>query len=235
MNTLDIILLIILAGSILYGFGKGFIKTLYSALSLIIAFGITYYLYPVITKFVMTKTTIHENLSLKIADSFNFGEIFMGLSGKEEQYDAINLLNIPDVLKMMLKENNNIEGFGRVGATTFNEYVSGMLANVVLNILIFIILLIVVIIVLAVVVNILDLVAKLPFLNMTNKLAGSLLGFGLGCVIVIIFIGIISLMITVTNNQELVLLMEESVIAGYVYEYNPIIHYLDQASILIKK
>ncbi len=114
----------------------------------------------------------------------------MGLSGKEEQYDAINLLNIPDVLKMMLKENNNIEGFGRVGATTFNEYVSGMLANVVLNILIFIILLIVVTIVLAVVVNILDLVAKLPFLNMTNKLAGSLLGFGLGCVIVIIFIGL---------------------------------------------
>jgi uncharacterized membrane protein required for colicin V production len=233
MNTLDFIIIIIILGAILYGFSKGFIKTLYSMLSLIIAFGVTYYLYPIMTKFVITQTTIHENLSLKIAESFNFSEIFMGLVGKEEQYQAINLLNVPNVLKMLLKENNNTEGFNRVGATSFDQYVSGMLANIVLNILIFIALFIIVIILMAVIINILDLIAKLPFLNMTNKLAGSILGVGLGSIIVILFIGIISLLITVTNNQELVRLVDESVIAGYIYENNPIIHYLDQASIFM--
>lgn len=233
MNTLDFIIVIILLGAILYGFSKGFIKTLYSMLSLVIAFGVTYYLYPIMTKFVITQTTIHENLSQKIAESFDFNEIFMGLVGKEEQYQAINLLNVPNVLKMLLKENNNTEGFSRVGATTFDGYVSGMLANVVLNILIFIVLFIVVIILLAILVNVLDIIAKLPFLNITNKLAGSILGLGLGSIIIILFIGIMSLMITVTNNPELVRLVDESIIAGYIYEYNPIIHYLDKASIFI--
>ena len=234
MNTLDFIIIIILLGSILYGFGKGFIKTLYSMLSLIIAFGVTYYLYPIITKFVITKTTIHDNLSIKIAESFDFGKLFMDLAGKEEQYQAINLLNIPNVLKMLLKENNNTEGFNRVGASSFDEYVSGMLANIVLNILIFIVLFIIVIILLAIIVNILDLIAKLPFLNITNKLAGSILGLGLGSIIVILFIGIMSLMITVTNNQELVELLNGSIIAEYIYEYNPIMQYLDKSSVFIK-
>ncbi len=223
MNILDLILLVIFVGSILYGIRKGFIKALYRMISLVLAFGMTYYLYPIIAKIVLTQTKWHEKVAFNISEAFNFSDMFVGIVGKEDEFAMINQLKLPETIKMMLKESNNADGFGRVGASTFNEYISGMLANMVINVLVFIVLFIVVLIVLAIVASILDLVAKLPVLHMTNKLAGGLLGFGLGFIISIVFIGLLSLFMTLTNHQNLQQLVEGSMIAKYLYEYNPII------------
>lgn len=222
MNKADIGILIVLALTILSCYHRGFIRTFFNMVAMIVTGIITYYLYPYITKFIITKTGIFESISEFIDENFNFDKLLSNLDGKEEQLDALNDLDLPDNITNMLEANNNPEIFDILDVSNFRDYVSSSLATIVLNVIVFIILFMIIYVLLSVVVNMLDLIAKLPILKQVNKLAGLALGVVMGIFIVYLGMLVVSLLISMNVTPDLVDLIEESVIAKVFYGNNPL-------------
>ena len=104
----------------------------------------------------------------------------------------IEELPIPEQMKRLLTENNNIEVYKMMGVEFFRDYVGGYLADTILKATVFMVLFLAVFIVLQIVVIWLDLIAKLPILSGINKIAGAVLGG----VEALIFIWIVCLILT---------------------------------------
>ncbi len=226
MNEFDILVIAILLIMVVVGFSKGFIRTLYTFLAFMVTFVLTYYFYPYVTQFLMTSTSLYTSLSEKISEVLNLSDLMNNMMGREEQVNAIGSLSLPEQMKEMLVANNNSEMFHLLGASSFEDYISGMLATWVINLISFIGLFILISLILSIVFGIIDLVSKLPLLNITNKAAGGLLGaiFGIG-IVLIVMMGI-SMIITSGTKPEWITMMDESSVAKLFYYNNPLLDWI---------
>lgn len=227
MNTLDIIILVIVGAMFLSGYMRGFIKTLFDLISLVVTFGLTIYLYPYVSKFVMTKTGIYKKLSESVSKSFNLEKILEGTASKEAQFEAIKLLPIPENFKDVLSTNNNPEMFKLLDVSSFQDYISSTIASITVNVVVFLIIFIIISILLTVVVSMLNLVAKLPMLNGVNKLAGASLSTLIGVAYVFVGLAVLSVIVSTKNSVDLTNMIEQSKIGSFLYLNNPILDLLN--------
>jgi hypothetical protein len=144
MNQLDIIILVVVGLIVLGSYIRGFVRTLFSLLSMVITGALTYFLYPMVTKFIMTQTGIYDSISEFIDDKFNLQDVLSNVDTKEAQLDFIGDMELPDNITDMLESNNNPEMFDLLDASNFRDYISGSLATIVLNVLVFVALFIVI-------------------------------------------------------------------------------------------
>lgn len=227
MNLLDLIIIGVLALMFVSGYRRGFIKTLFELLSMVITIALTYFLYPFVSKFVMTETGIYKKLAENISKTFDFDKLLVGAVNKETEFDAIKNLALPESFKEMLTSNNNPEMFKLLNVSSFSDYISGSLASIVVNILVFIILFIAIYIVLSIVVSLLNLISKLPVLNKMNKLSGGAVGLLLGSGFVFVGLTLLSVVISTNNTSDILRLIDESVIGSFLYNNNPIMDLLN--------
>ncbi len=227
MSKIDIAIVVIIGLMMLNGYIRGFIKTLFSLVSMIVTFGLTYYLYPLVSKFIMNETPLYKTISKTISSNFDFDMILEGAINKESQIQAIENLPLPDMFKDILINNNNPEMFKLLDVSSFKDYISSSLASIVVNIIVFMSLFLIIWILLNILVGVLDLIAKLPGLKQFNVLAGAGLGFIFGLGFVFIGLAIASLIISLDQNLELVQMIEASQIGGYLYNHNPIMDFLN--------
>lgn len=227
MNNLDYIIIAVLAVMVLTSYFRGFIKTLFNLVSMVITFGLTYYLYPYVSKFIMTETGLYKSLSEYINVSFDFENLLEGAVSKESQFDVIGTLPFPEVIKDILATNNNTEMFDLLDVSSFTDYVSSSLASIAVNIIVFIVLFLIIWLVLSVLVNVLDLVAKLPGLKAVNRLAGAGLGLLLGLAYIFIGFAVLSLVISMNQSMDLVTLIDGSIIGSFLYNQNPVMDLLN--------
>ncbi len=137
MSVMDMIILVVLGLMLITGFARGFIRTLFDLMSFFITLGLTYYLFPYVSSFIITQTGIYKNLSEHISSAFDFDRMLDGLTTREAQINAIENLELPENFKEMLIENNNPEMFQVLDVSSFSEYISGSLASVVINVIVF--------------------------------------------------------------------------------------------------
>jgi len=227
MNLLDLIIIVVLLVMFITGYSRGFIKTLFDLLSMVITFALTYYLYPFVSKFIMTETSVYKNLSESISKTFDFEKLLQGAISKESQFDAIKTLPLPENFKEMLTMNNNPEMFKLLDVSSFADYISGSLASIVVNIIVFIVLFIAIYIVLTVAVNMLNLISKLPILNKMNKLSGGALGLLLGIGFLFVGLTVLSIIISTNNSNDIVALIDGSILGSFLYYNNPIMDLLN--------
>lgn len=227
MNILDLIIIGVLLIMFITGYSRGFIKTLFDLLSMVITFALTYYLYPFVSKFIMTETGIYKNLSESISKTFDFDKLLEGAVSKEMQFDAIKTLPLPENFKEILSANNNPEMFKLLDVSSFTEYISSTLASIVVNIVVFIVLFIAIYIVLTILVNMLNLISKLPVLNKVNKLSGGALGLIMGIGFVFVGLTVLSIVISTNNTTDIVAFIDGSSVGSYLYYNNPIMDLLN--------
>jgi len=227
MNILDIIIIVTLVVMFFTGYLRGFIKTLFDLVSIVLTFLITYTLYPYVSKFIMTKTDTYKNLSESISKTFNFDKLLEGAVTKEAQFDAIGNLPLPLNFKEMLTSNNNPEMFKLLNVSSFTEYVSSSLATIVVNVIVFLVLFLIIYTILTILVNMLNLLSKLPGLNQVNKLSGAALGLLMGLILVFVALTILSIIISTKNATTLVELIDQSTIASFLFYNNPFMDFLD--------
>ena len=227
MNYIDIGILVIIGLMAVSGYFRGFIKTLFNLVSMIITFAMTYYLYPYVSKFVMNETPLYKTIAEKINGNFDFEQLLQGAITKEMQLQAIENLPLPDMFKEILAGNNNPEMFKLLDVNSFTDYISSSLASIVVNIIVFVVLFFVIWIALNILVGVLDLVAKLPGLKQLNELAGAGLGLIFGLLFVFVGFAVVSLIISVDQNIELVKMIEESTVGAFLFNHNPIMEFLN--------
>lgn len=226
MTWVDILFIVVIAGSGLIALSKGFIRTLFELVSMIISLVLTYTIYPVVSEFIIKNTGLFNTIKTKVMSVFSLEEVASNAISPQDQINVINQLTIPEKLKDVLIANNNSEIYKLMGVDSVGDYIGGVFATMAINVLSFILVFIVISIALGIVVRILDLVSKLPILHQINKLGGAILGSITGIIIVWGICTIFAVVMTVKVDSSLALVIDKSSIGKFFFENNPLMKFV---------
>ena len=140
--------------------------------------------------------------------------------GRIDQMEIIENLPIPQMLKDMLLDYNNEEGYEQLQVTRFLDYVSAFIASVILNVVAFILSVIIVQIFLWLVINMLDLLANVPVIRVVNRLAGLALGLLEALFFIWLFFLVLSMLSATDVGMFLMSMVQESEFLGELYDSN---------------
>lgn len=229
-HWMEVITAVYLIGMVLYGHYKGFIRLAVSATALLITLVTVNYTMPYVTDWLKNDTPVYETMKEKMAESVGVDDILdkMGIQGntqKEDEWMIIDELPVPEQIKRLLVENNNIEVYRMMGVEFFRDYVGGYLADTVLKAAVFILLFLVVFIVLQILVIWLDLIAKLPILSGINKITGAMLGGAEALVFIWIFCLVLTVFSRTGFGSAALEQIDASPWLSWIYDHN-ILSYL---------
>ncbi|HEX3076795.1 MAG TPA: CvpA family protein, partial [Lachnospiraceae bacterium] len=197
MNWLVFVVIAIIVAFALKGRNDGFIKTIFSIFSIVVAIVVASVFSPYVSKTLRSNEKFYNYINEKVADVIH-------LEDKEdetvsEQVDAIDRLSLPESIKKSLVENkNNSEVYKALHVDDFNEYVVGYVSTLVINAIAFIGTLVVANIALFLLANALNIISKLPIINGLNKTAGLLVGIFKGLLV----IWMLCILLTATSSTN---------------------------------
>ncbi|MCD7745606.1 MAG: CvpA family protein [Lachnospiraceae bacterium] len=139
---------------------------------------------------------------------------------KSTQNAIIDSLPLPEMIKTMLVNNNNDDGYASLAVSNFQDYVVEYLATLILNVISFLVAVILVNIVLRLVVMVLDIIAHFPVIGFVNRIAGAGLGLLDALFALWIFFLVLTLLQTTEVGMALQAMVEESTLLSWLYESN---------------
>lgn len=226
MNTMDIAILILLGIFIVIGYYRGLINTLFNLLSFVISMAVTYFLFPYISRFILQKTSLDDKLAEKINGAFNLDKLVSGASSKSDQLNVIQSMGVPKGTKEMLINNNSTDVFQLMDVSNFKDYISKSLASFAINVIVFVALFVVISVLLTILINVLNLITQVAHLDQVNRLGGAIIGLLMGLLFVFIGLAFISFVVSTKNQSDLFTMIEQSTLAKYLSDNNPVIDFL---------
>ncbi len=230
MNWLLVVVLLILLGNAIIGMKVGFIKTVFSLVSLILALILTIWISPMVKNYMMGNEKFYNGIATKVEKLLPFGEEEII---EEEQPEAIEGLSVPKSIKEGLLKNNTVENYKEMAITGFKQYVSQYLTGVIINSLSFIATFIAILLLLWVIFMALDLISKLPLLNQVNKTAGLLAGLLHGLLLVWLFFILLNVFGGTAFGQSVLKLVGENEVLSIIYNNNVLLKFITGATKLL--
>jgi len=223
LNTLDIFLLIIIATCAIVGYGRGFIHMVYRLVSFGLALFLARAFYPYVAR-MLRGTGVFYGIRDFISRTMGFGfhyENFALIPREEPRIDVSQLINdlpLPEALRGLIYANDTLSMREALGARNVEEYVSGFMANMVINVLAMIVVFMVIMLILNFIGVALNIVARLPVINFLNRTVGLLAGSGIGILLAWIFVSILIVVVSTSGNIMVYELLQESRGAGVFLE-----------------
>lgn len=221
MNWLLIAVIILLAVYAIRGRQEGFIKTVFSIFSILIALVLTYQVQPYVSKALQHNEKIVSYVEEKVDRSIELKKKGKGIT---EQRTAIEELSLPGALKKSLIENNNTEVYKALVVDKFEDYISSYLALIIINALSFVLVFLIIYIALFVLSRMLDIISHLPIINGLNKTAGLLVGLLRGLIVIWILCIILTIFSSTKTSQMLFGYINDSYILSIIYDNNILMH-----------
>lgn len=180
-NWLEIAAAIYILGMILYGHHKGFIRLAISASAMVITLISVHIAMPYVTSWLKECTPVYEKMQDNMEETIGLDSLVErfgsdGKTQKEDEWMIIEELPIPEQIKQLLVENNNIEVYDQMNVELFEDYITGYLTHTIMRTIIFLALFVLIYLTIRFVVVWLDLIAKLPILSGINQITGAILG-----------------------------------------------------------
>lgn len=192
MNVLDIMLIIILIGCIINGYYKGFFKEVFDIISFILGIITFTIIYPVINKWLLQSPFLQKVKDWVIYD-FNLAEFTA--TTQEDIIQGIQNLNLPQMIKNLLIENNNEVFYKIFNVDNTVDYIAKFIAIVIISLVALFIVVILVGIITALAFKSIKSLSKMPYLSKFDKIGG--IGCGiLNGIFTIWIIGIIILLLS---------------------------------------
>ena len=228
MNILLVIVILIIAGCSFAGYKAGFIKTIFSMVSVIAALIITSVIAPAVSSGLQSSEKVMNYFAEKT-------ESVLGLEDVKnieisKQLSFINDLNLPEAIKEALIENNISDVYESLDVDSFVDYITTSVAVYIISAVSFIGVFIVAVIALRILCVVLDIISKLPLLNGLNKITGLAVGFVHGILIVWVFMALITAFGATSIGSSAMTMIGESKFLGTIYDYNIITKYLFKIS-----
>jgi len=218
MNYIDIAVIVIILGMGFISYWKGFVRACLGLLPAVGAIAGAYFIYPHLSKFLrgsFVYTKIMDSVQSKLGL-----ETILDNSIYSTQSDIINSLNAPEFLKDALINNNNSVVYDILDVSGIEEYISGYIANISVNILSMVTAFLAFFIIIKLLIRALDVVSDLPVLSFFNKSCGFAVGILKGTV----FIWITGIVLTFFYYNETFAkffeLLSDSKLALFMYENN---------------
>ncbi len=221
------IVLAILLIAFIMGFSKGFLRTLLELVAFFVAAAIALYISPQISDAIIDNTGLNEMISEISQNLLDVDEMpWESMDALDEQLDILSSIEMPDLIKEQLLDNNNAKVYELLDVDNVGDYIGEFLAVMAINVLSYIFVFILAMLVLQMIINILDLASHIPVIHELNKLAGGGLGLLLGLAIIwtgfAVYISILSLQ----SLDTFTALLETSTFAKFLYTVNPLMRYM---------
>lgn len=221
MNWLVIAVAAVLVAFALKGRQTGFIKTIFSIFSIIIAIVVSSAISPYISKTLRTNEKFYNYIYDRVEDVVKLKVEDKDKTTVSEQVEAIDELSLPESIKKNLLENkNNSEVYKALHVDTFKGYVNGYITTLAINAISFLITYVVVTILLYAVCAALNIISKLPIINGLNKTAGLLVGLFEGLLVIWMLCIVLTAFSSTEAAQKLYELIQESQFLSCLYNNN---------------
>ena len=217
---LGIAVLALIAAACIMGFRKGFVKEIVSVFFMLISFILVWAVNPYVNTFVKEYTPVYDTIQDKCQTMVSEQIGNKKTLDKEEQNQVMENMELPDLLKNALVENNTAETYRYLAVSTFTEYISDSLAVMAVNGISFLISFVLSAAVIKLLGFILNVLTKLPVINGINKIAGAAVG-GIKCIIFIwIAFLVLTLLCNTTLGQQGMALIQQDAFLNFLYSQN---------------
>ena len=217
---LGIAVLALIAAACIMGFRKGFVKEIVSVFFMLISFLLVWAVNPYVNTFVKEYTPVYDTIQDKCQTMVSEQIGNKKTLDKEEQNQVMENMELPDLLKNALVENNTAETYRYLAVSTFTEYISDSLAVMAVNGISFLISFVLSAAVIKLLGFILNVLTKLPVINGINKIAGAAVG-GIKCIIFIwIAFLVLNLQCNTTLGQQGMALIQQDAFLNFLYSQN---------------
>lgn len=227
MNILEILILVILLLSIIYGYKNGFLKTVFSLVAWIVVLVICNIATPMVTEFLIEKTEmetiIQAALDAKIEDMITDAMEDAGFSdslldGMEYEIPEEILVALPEGIKTILEN----EGSGQSTMLVDTAHLACRAVEIMALLLVMVFSRVA----LMVVNVVLGIASKLPLIGPLDKILGLACGAGKGILWSWILLTIVSIMAITGTNTEWVGYVTDSQLLTWLQENNMILNLL---------
>lgn len=220
ISILFAVVLIILAGFTLHGYIKGFVRVIFSLVSIILTIGLASWLSPYVSE-ILEKTPVYENIQEKCVESIK-GKVQNEVGQDVENQEPIQIagIELPKEWQEIITQKAVQATDGVLEQSGIYEEIGKYVAGIIINMIACVLTFIVVLLILRILVNVLDLVAKLPVLNAMNRLGGVLAGAAEGILIVWLMFFVITLCKSSEMCQGLLNDINQSAFLKLIYENN---------------
>lgn len=208
----DLIIIILFVLSIWEGYKKGLTKYLLKIFTFVLAIIISFILFKPISNLVINQTQIDDNIQDTVIKTFK--------EDKQEKEDN-SKKDTSNIFLIYIEDK--ISEVGDEAKDYVLEITAKEISNLIVNIIVFIVLFIVSRIVLIFIKAIADLITKIPVIKQFDELGGGIYGALRAIIIILILFTILDAIIPVLQTQNILTIIDESIIAKFIYENNFII------------
>jgi len=213
MNFTDILIVIFVGCSCFQGYRRGFIKTLFDTLGVIVAFFVSKEFYYLVENFLLNNTKlfvkVHDFFESKVSE--NIVDTFQ------------NPVHLPAELQNVI---SNILNSGEVAQTdTFSLFVDNI-SLILIRSISFIITFLIIYVVLVLLSNFINVIFKLPLLNITNRLFGAGTAILKSVILLYLIFALSSPLISFMQDSELAKNVLNSESSKIFYDNNILLNYL---------
>lgn len=218
MNWALVAVVAVIAAFVIIGARRGFIKMLFSLVSLLLVGLLTFLIAPHVNNLLKDRTTWDESIRVKTEEFFLDNGI---IKSSEEQID-ISTLNLPANVQNQISEDAG--AYIDKGYQAYNNFIVDTTAGLIFSGIVYIAVFLIVSLVVGIISQILNLIAKLPVLKQINRIAGMCMGFVIG----LIFVWILFLVLTVLGNTQFGVavfdMIQSNPILRFLYENNLVLY-----------
>ena len=231
MNWLLIIVILVLAGNIVWGFSKGFLRVIYSMLAWIAILVFVTWATPYVANVLTEKTNIDNRIETNLDEKLH--ELVIGdTNGQKEdrEPDTQNpgqgkknyrdlQMKLPDAVTNKLFDTNKIADQILEGSGAY-DVVAGRATDLVMHVISFVLVLLIAVISFHLLSVVLKVVEKLPLIGGINRLLGLFAGLVKGILIIWLAFAIIAMAGTTDIGIALISYIYESPLLIWAYENN---------------
>lgn len=218
MNIVDILILVVIGISVLYGFYHGFIHTvanlLAALLSIMTAFAFgpklaqVFFTSPAVTSFLSTYT---DSVS-RVGDFDLASSSVIGIS-QNTINTILRSVKLPEPLAKVLEQNLLGQAFKGSGATSVNAYVSNTIVAASVQVISYLLVFAAAYLILSILISMVKHVMDFPILKQLDWLAGGVFGLARGAVLIYLLLLLVPLISTVIPDEGVTTLVNGSSLA----------------------
>lgn len=230
LNWLSIIILIFLLLNVLIGWRKGFLKSIITVGTMMLALFLTVHSYTYLSKGIQKYTDVESTIAENIAEALEVNTQEK-IDTKANQIIAIEGLEVPESIKTAIIDNNNHDIYDKLGVTDFYHYVGEYLSCIIVNASSFMIAFIIIWIVLLIVFKeIAENVKDVPIVGGLDKIGGIVIGV----IKTILDVWVFFIGLTIVGNldigKNIFEMINRSPWLSYLYDHNLLLEVITNVS-----
>lgn len=226
MNWLLIIIAVGLAFCMLHGYKKGFIRILFSLVSIVLAIAFVTLATPYICTYLEDHTPLKTNIEAKCLEHIQVSakDNMAEEAGNQQKTLTDAGITLPSgIFEKMLDQgvstaNDALEQTGAYQA------LADSLSHFIVNGIAFFAAFVIATIALFIIARVLNLIAKLPLIRNVNHLLGVIAGFVQGMVLIWLFLYLVAVCCTSSFGIMMLDYINESMLLSYLYNHNLVLY-----------